>query len=266
MQINVKELNLQQLRGVDDALESFIFKQSLSGENWENSYRKNPEQFKKLITALILYKRDLMKYFRSQYDNRYSLINQYVVKMDESDNYLYEDQWGIEDQTLAPIIEQHNTIGTNLGILAIAYSLGRLVNVTSEDLQKQITKRAVDISKEINDTTKKRLQKQIKTAVDLGETRTELDQRIQRVMINGFRGNFIAQYETLTSYMEGKKGVAFAEDLLYKTWLGAQAKDYICGNTNGQTVKIDEPFRNGLMGPLAHGGCRCDVEYSDKND
>lgn len=266
MQINAKELNLQQLRGVDDALEAFIFKQGLSGENWETSYKKNPQQFKKLINALILYKRDLMKYFRAQYENRYNLINQYVVKMDEYDDFFYSEQWGIEDQTLAPIIEQHNTIGADLGIFAMAYSLDRYLNFTSADMQKEITKRAVDISKEINATTQKRLQKQIKTAVELGETRAELDQRIQKIMINSFRGNFISQYETLTSYMEGKKGVAFAEDLMYKTWLGAQAKDSICGDTSGQTVKIDEPFRNGLMGPLAHGGCRCDIEYSDKNN
>lgn len=262
--MELANLSTPQIAAAQTAIDTFLFKEGDGMERWEKSFTNDPKQFNTLIKQLVMYKQDVMRYFRKQYENRYNLINQNVVKADEYDDYFYETWWEIEQQELAKIVEKNNALGFDLGIIALANSLLRAVDFSSLDKSKQITDHAIQVADQINKTTRTRALKQIKTAIDLNEDRTALDARLKKVFVNPFRGSVIAEYETLGSYMEGKKALAIDQELEYKTWLGAQATDYICGSTNGQTVVTDQPFKNGLMGPLAHIGCRCDVDYSDK--
>lgn len=262
MQVNT--LSRPQIEAAQTAIDAFLFKEGDGKERWESSFTKDPKQFDTLINRLVKYKQDVMRYFRKQYENRYNLINQNVVKADEEDDYFYQDIWDQQDQDLAGIVENNNSTGYDLGILMLANSLARTVDFSSVDASKEITDRAITTSQGINDTTRKRALKAIQTSMDLGEDRAALDERLKKVFVNSFRGSVIAEYETLTSFMEGKQGLALNLELGFKTWLGSQAHDRICGDTNGEVVPVDKPFGNGLMKPLAHVGCRCDVAYSEK--
>lgn len=263
MQINLNSLSLSQLHAIDNSLEALMLKQT-GTEDFEPSFYADPKQFQKLISLMVSTKSNLMGYFKKQYENRYNLVNRNVVKFDEYDDYLYAEQWDRDQQALSLFLESDIAQSYDLGIQALAFSLGILFNYSYQDAQKAITKSAQQAADDITTTTKRRVKLQIQAAMKANEDRTAFDVRMQNVFINPYRGRFIAQNEAINSYIKGKEGLAVSLDLGYKTALSAQARDKICGMVNGETVEIDKPFSNGLMRPTFHYGCKCDVKYSDQ--
>lgn len=271
--MNNANLTTSQLLKIDSAIDIFMFSEGGKEEGWAASYSKDPGAFKKLLTSMSTYKQDVMRYFRAQYANRFNLIRMHVVRADEGDpddeedsdqydNSFYTVPWQQDNQTLAGILENNNSIGFGLGISALAYSSGRQVNLTPQDYQSQITDRAVDMAAKINETTKKRGYAAIQASLELGEDRAALDARLKDIFVAPYRGMLIAQNELLTAYLDGKHEAAYYEGYRFKTWLTMLATDIVCGDVSNETVGIDENFSNGLDGPLAHFNCRCDLEYS----
>lgn len=259
--VNLKELSIEQLQQMDDAVEVFLFSQSGS-EPFEDSYKKDPKNFKKFSNEIVSFKRDITGYFQRQYDNRYNLINQYVVKWDEYDDYLYAEQWYKDQEELAAIIESHTTQAFDIGVLALALALGVSFDFGYQEYQRQLLEQARKSAQGITDTTRRRVKTQIQAAMELKENRAQFDARLKSVFMNPYRGRFIAHEEAIDAYMEGKEGLAVNLELKYKKALSAQAKDQMCGRIHGEVTEINKPFSNGKMKPRYHFGCRCDVAYS----
>lgn len=264
--INVKDLNLPQLKALDDSIEAFIFKQ-IGEERFEDSYKADPKQFKRLINTMVAMKRELMAYFTNQYKNRYRLVRQPVFKADEADNsfdeYFFDNEWEKDQHDLAAIIDRYTSTFYDLGAIALAIALNIVFDHSSADAQTSITDHALTVAGDITTTTRDRIAEQIKASLALDETKAEFDQRLEDVLINPYRGRFIAQQEGLNAYVQAKTDLANVQGLTYKTALSSQAMDQICGGVNGETVPINQPFSNGLMQPTFHFGCRCDIAFSD---
>lgn len=262
--MDIKSLTTPQLQRINDEMDLFLFKEGFSKEPWDKNFMKYPDQFKKLTNEMVSYKRDLMSFFNDQYQNRWQLVSQHAVKADEFgwDGYFYDPSWENSQNALSQVLEKHNSITADLGILIIALGLGTSLDYSSQDLQSEITKTAQQAAKQILTTSRDRIQKAIQTSLELGESRADFENRLKSIFVNQYRGSFIAQDQSLRNYFTGKDGAAVDVGLTKKTWLGQQAKDVICGSMSGITVAINALFPNGLPGPLAHFGCRCDVAYS----
>lgn len=266
MEISLDKLSTPQLHDINDSIDAFLFKEAFSKEPWDPNFKKDPQAFNKLISSMVIYKRGLMKFFNGQYQNRYNLINQHVVMADETDDqwsdYFYEAQWRQDQDELARLIDQFNRSLFDLGVAAIGLTLLTALDFSSADHAEVLTKAAQQAASFIINTTQDRASAAIKAALSLQETRAVLDSRLQTIFVNPYRGSFIAQDQALRSYFAGKAGAAVDVGFTKKTWLGSQAQDKVCGDVNGQTVDINGRFSNGLDGPLAHYGCRCDIAYS----
>src|SRR6266567_1744277 len=142
---DAKTLSTTQLLTIEKSIDIFVFKQG-GEESFEPTYKADPKQFRKLINAMVSYKRDLMQYFQQQYDNRYNLIRANLVKLDQYDDYLYDDQWNQYDDDLTQILEKNNSVHFDLGIIALAVALAIQFDFTSADAQTAIKKRAVNIA------------------------------------------------------------------------------------------------------------------------
>lgn len=270
MKIKLSELSQGQLQMLDRSLEAMIFKQ-LSEEPFEDSYKKNPKNFRKFINNMVDFKRELAKYFDDQYQNRYRLISYPLqLRMDEGDDsenddyseYLYDTEWQIYQDQLASILEKFTSQAVTLGILSLALSLSIISDYTSADKQQYLIDRAYKSAGDITTTTKNRVVDAIKASLALNEDRAAFEDRIKGIFKNPYRGRFIAHEESINGYMQGKSGMAVNQGMQYKICLSSQANDEICGDHNGEIVPINAPFGNGMQQPQFHFGCRCDVAYS----
>lgn len=259
-----------QLQSIGHSVEMFIFAEAplfLKGEPYAPTLRKDKKHFQAILSNMVSFKRDIMAFFKKQYENRYNLVRKDVIAAAEGDeesddDYFYMNQWNQEDTDLASIIEQQTQTSYNLGAGRISNNGMTDHTATSEDAQKYLLDNAVAMAAFINATTRRRLAVQIKAAVKLDATRAEFDQRMADVFNSAYRGRFIAQHEALKTYMQGKANAASDAGLTVKTWVGPQAIDEICGSVDGKTIPIEDTFSNGFDEPPAHYGCRCDIEYS----
>lgn len=278
--LDISKLTQPQLAKISNSLDYFIFTESslfMKGEPFAPSYKKNAKHFKDIITLMVGFKREVMAYFKKQYENRYNLVRVNLVKAAEDDTidqdngdegmdsiYIYTDQWDIEDDELAKILQNNKEAAYALGLIGFVNQTGRDTNHSSSDAGYVITKDAQEVAVQINDVTKKRIIQAIKTSLELGENRDDFDKRLKKIFVNPYRGRFIAQNEALQSYLDAKDEAAQQDPTITKkTWVGVQPDDTeICGQVLNETVGINESFSNGLDGPPPHLGCRCDLIYS----
>lgn len=259
----LQELPLEKLKALDHSMEMFLCAET-TGEGWEPSFKKDPKEFNKLITETVSFKSSIMGYFRRQYENRYNLVNQAVVRWDEMDDYLYAEQWYKDQEELTTILEEHIANGFDLGTVALAVGLGLVgFDFGSQEYQRQITKQAEKSAQTITNTTQRRTKRAIEAALRLKEDRTTFDARLKSVFVNPYRGRFIAKEEAIDAYMLGKEGLALNEGLDYKQAESSQARDKLCA-VHGEIRKINEVFSNGFLRPKYHFGCRCNVRYFRK--
>ena len=131
----------------------------------------------------------------------------------------------------------------------------------SAKLQETIEKRAKDFGKEINDTTAKKLGKTLGEGITEGEGIADLTNRVNKVYKEypDYRSELIARTETTNAnnlgFLDGyeQSGVA-----THKEWI-ATLDDRTRAQhmeLNGDIVKLDEEFSNGLMYPQ-EPNCRC---------
>lgn len=259
--INANDLSLEQLKRINTSLEVFMFKQQIDPEKFEPSFRADPKQFRKLTNTIAGFRSDVMGYFKKEYDNRYNLVNRYVVKLDEYDDYLYPDQWEQEQENLAPILDHWMSISYDLGVVALSLVFGSVFNHSASDSSNQLAAKAKVWAGDITTTTQQRVKKQIEASLSLNETREQFDARLKSVFVNPYRGAFIAQQEAMDSYINGQVGLAVDQQYGYKIALSSQAKDKVCGDINGEIVPINAAFSNGLMQPTYHFGCLCGLGF-----
>lgn len=267
--IDPHSLSKSQLERISDALEAFYFREShlfIRGEPFSPTITKNRDHFKKLISLMVAFKRRLAKYFQDQYNNRDNLIRMGAIKAAESsdDMYLYLDQWDDEDEVLLSLLEEFKRMAYDLGVAALVDQSGKDSDHYSYDAGKVFVKKIKVTVTGINEVTRKRIIQAIKDSIDLGENREAFEKRIQKILVNPYRGRMIAQNEAMESYLTGKDTAAKESDqFTKKTWRGVQPdKTEICGSVLDETVGINETFSNGLDGPPPHLNCKCDLEYS----
>jgi len=142
--------------------------------------------------------------------------------------------------------------------------------VISAEIQSWLEKKADIFTKEINNTTFKKLQKEFAQSLEAGESRQDLVRRIQRVYggIKKNRAQTIARTEILGTTMKGTFEGYKQGGLPIKIWVSVQDLNTRHSHSliDGEERPIDMPFSNGLMYPGDPSGsadeiinCRCSI-------
>ncbi len=272
--VDLSELSLETLQAMEDTVEAFTFSQQQPGEKFHPAYRSSRKSFKKLIRETVKFKREMGKFFAAQYERILPRIYVTGIRADEvpeDEDYLKYIDWDKENQTLTATIEinlgELFAIGAKATELQLQADLNIGPHMTEE--AKFLREYTVKLSGEINQTTKKRITQQVKTSIEVGETKQELTDRIDTVLNNPKRARMIAQTESIRAYAEGRMAVGRRLKIPYKQLQSFQVDaGEVCGMANGEVVSLEQPFRNGLQMPPFHPSCRCSLKllYTNPND
>jgi SPP1 gp7 family putative phage head morphogenesis protein len=272
--IDLTTLPLATLEGIEEAVTTFLFKQQPEGERFHPDYRKNRKAFKKLLRETVKFKREMSRFFAAQYERIIPRLYTPGIRADElseEEDYLRYIDWDQENQTLTATLEINLGSLFAVGAKATEMQLQADLNIGPHMTEeaKFLREYTVKLSGEINDTTKKRITQQIKTSIEVGETRQQLTDRISNVLNNPKRARMIAQTESIRAYAEGRLAVGRRLKVPYKQLQSFQVDSgEICGQVNGEVVPLDQPFRNGLQMPPFHPSCRCSLKllYENPNE
>jgi SPP1 gp7 family putative phage head morphogenesis protein len=269
--LDLSQLSVHQLEGIADTVDAFVFKQHQSGEKFHPDYKKNRKLFKKLIRETVKFKRDMRRFFLDQLSRIEYAVLYASYRADEiEDRYLSSVQWDEEDKTLTATLEINLSDIFVIGARATELELQTDLNIgpTHTEEAKFLRTYSLKLAGEINATTKKRIVQQIRTSIEVGETRQELALRIDKVLNNVKRAEMIAQTESIRAYAEGRLAVGKRLKIPYKQLRSFQVDSgEICGKVNGEVVPLDAPFANGLHSPPFHPRCRCSLKllYTNPN-
>ena len=177
--------------------------------------------------------------------------------------------WGAQDEALASILNPIWEDAFNVGAKSIEDSFG-VRAVTAPKLTDYLRQSGLRRVKGINETTRDKLAATLADGIEAGESTAQLVKRMQQHLpdIQTERAAAIATSEAHTSMQAGSFAQMRFGGITTKTWItaGDEATRDSHRAQDGQTVPIDQPFRNGLMYPGDPSGapgeiinCRCDM-------
>lgn len=177
--------------------------------------------------------------------------------------------WGAQDEALAAVLNPIWEDAFNVGAKSIEDSFG-VRAVTAPKLTDYLRQSGLRRVKGINETTRDKLATTLADGIEAGESTAQLVKRMQQHMpdIQAERAAAIATSEAHTSMQAGSFAQMRFGGITAKTWItaGDEATRDSHRAQDGQTVPIDQPFRNGLMYPGDPSGapgeiinCRCDM-------
>ena len=141
--------------------------------------------------------------------------------------------------------------------------------LSKAEYTKKIKERVNTLIKGLDETTKKRLVRELARGIELGETKNQMVSRLQRLgsSISKSRAKVIVATETqaITEYIRYE--TARLNGIKFKTWITAMDERVcpVCGPLHGQETGIKDNFKSEGFSypyPPAHINCRCWAEYT----
>jgi len=154
--------------------------------------------------------------------------------------------------------------GSTLGIVTATAQLETIgVGVdwalVNEAAQDWASRYSFDLVRDLNDTNRRVLQKEVSRWVESGEPLPELSKRLEPYF-GKERAKLIASTETTRAYAEGNtetwKQSGVVEKRIWQTARDERVCPW-CGPLHGQEALLNEPFSDGTMNPPRHPRCRC---------
>lgn len=241
----------------------------LASEDWAKGYKKDTDNFQKLIKHEAKLERLMRKYFRElkdrlpQYIN-WNLYNQQNVKA-YSYNVIVDVDYVDDEEELILMNILHDTIAANIAVGAQAgealYNIELGLNEFSEAIMKVAENYTNELVRGINETTKAKLQQSIATSIRLGEDQTDAASRINAIVGDMKRARTIARTEAVRSYSKGITTFGVESNATGKIWELSSDPCEICkqNDTNGEYIPVDQDFPSGDSEAPAHPNCRCGV-------
>lgn len=267
--INLHGLSLEQLEGIETALNVYLCKQPDFGEPWHPSYRKNPQSFADLIKQTATLQQIVRKYMLSL-KLAFERLADLVIIADEK-SYALEQFSNFINQHLSVTANVEFANKLNDGLSPIYTNGARAamqhikisspISETSASASDWLSNYSLKLAKDINQTTTNDIQSAITTSIKLGETKEELSARIDQIIDDPYRSEMIAQTESVRVYSQARIDVGQQSGYKFKRWENGQdgACEY-CDGLDGQVVGIDELFDGGIDsvdGPPLHPNCKC---------
>lgn len=238
-----------------------------ASETWEHSYTDSPATFKRLVREEAKLQASANGYLLGLSERVPSLVNWPEVPLapitasvipPQSDE-VWRQELALLTASIAPHIVELMVIGGTAGELL--YS--RVVNFTplNEAVLKAADSMTANLVTQVNDTTRRYIQRAIKQSIASGEDTPTTVARIRKLVANPVRAEMIAQTESVNAYQAGLD--LFGEETGVKswTWDALSGACQLCAPLDGVTVKVGRPFilpnGNEVFRPAAHTRCRC---------
>ena len=154
-----------------------------------------------------------------------------------------------------------NDFGTSEGMsLGISFDMHN--PAVTDAIQAQVNRLS-----EVEDTTYNAIKDQLAQGEGMGESLTDLANRVSAVFDDAttYRAETIARTEVIDAANTGKLMAAQQSPwVLTKLWVATDDDRECeeCMGLDGEQVAIDKEFSNGDDGPTAHPRCRCTLAFS----
>lgn len=269
----------------------------LAAEDWAEEYDNAPKQHAQLIKLNAKLYRLMLVFFRDLAKHAPDMVNWYNYTVAVNDQQLKMQQSAIEaydvnvvvnnqqvqnqDQQFIKVVFDTVASATNLGVASaeVEHGLPIGLNTTSEIIQKMTTKQLANLvgmkvqkdgtivtnpnaAYNIDDTTRSRIARSIKTSIQLGEKHSEAVKRLQNVIADPERASMIADTETVRAYGSGRAIYAKQAGARGKYNSDSNATDYCADNTGEGIIPADADFLFGGANEPFHPRCRCIVSYT----
>ena len=274
------QLPLEALKRIQD--EAYVVIRA--SEEWAESYKDAPVQWKDLIHSESRLQRNLRQHYRefakqrvagwvnwSEYQNRLALVNAAEVQVTITDD---NSDYKAEQQLITAVVIDEIRIEMTQGILGAREIYTKWIGTaTVNDLVSQAAlDRAAELARGLNETTLSAVQKSIETSIRLGEDITKATARLQGIIDSPIRAEMIARTETVRAFQTGKHIYATQTGAMTKTWSAMPGADAgaaytpCLDNADQDPIPVGADFSSGDPYPPAHPRCRCDViyQYGDK--
>lgn len=260
------------LTTIDEVFSHYLATESVQGEEWHDLYKKYPYLFRKVVRSDTETDRLLYSVFKKFAERAYEFINWTVVDLRRADEEKIElvldsPIWGeFEDEILQALIE-----GLSIALQAggefaeLETKIATGWSWSSSPAIDYLRKTNLELVKNLSKTTRSRINSVLRTGLTLGENREQMIDRVFNVLNDRKRASAIAHTETIRAYGEGRLEVAQQIEeqfdvVVMKTWRDGQPKACkICAGLNGESVRYNKTFSNGLISIPAHPNCRCNM-------
>lgn len=277
----------------------------LAAEDWAPEYAKAPKQHAELIKQTAKMQLLVMRYLRQLAKDAPKLVNWYEyssavfeqqramgIKSDAAEIEAYNinvvinhDAVSQSDQQFIKIV--FDTVATvqALGADSMAVQHGMPLNLTSTSsiIQQLTTKQLANLvgrkvtqdgrlipnpnpEFNIDETTRAKIARSIKTSISLGEDHTQAVKRLQTVIADADRAEMIAYTETVRAYGQGRYLYGKESGATGKYNSDSNATDDCADNTAEGVIPIDDNFVSGAPNEPFHIRCKCLVTYVYGND
>ena len=257
-----------------------------AAEDWSTQYKKDPENFAKLIKVESRLETVLRRYFKELSERVPTYINWYMYDMrlrqvaaadDLSvDVWISDDQIGYEDglfiSTAYDPIAQAVALGAQYGETIYSQPIGiskssTLVQRTAKEIVAELVGKRVDkdgniidnpnAAYRISDRTRKDIRESLATSIALGEDQNAARARVMQVIKDPKRAEMIARTEAVNSYQKGLSALGTETGAVGKEWQSSNSDDICATNAKAGIILMNENFPSGHSEPAAHPNCRC---------
>lgn len=270
---------------IEDEIErqDFIIR---AAEEWHPNYRKDKDNFQRLVKVESRFERVLRGYFRelSQRISSYILWHEYenlrqsvhaarfdvdVIVDDgpldaESDQLIKVIYDVVEDATLLGAQSAQQEGNIDIGLTQTSDFIQQVTRETVAQLVGKQVRDGIIIDNprakyRITDTLRKDIKSSISTSISLNESRDQAITRMKKVVSDPKRARLIARTEAVNAYQGSKLKFGIANGAVGKEWQSVNPLD-ICGtNEAAGVVPINKAFPSGAQAPTAHPNCGCSL-------
>jgi HK97 family phage portal protein len=125
-----------------------------------------------------------------------------------------------------------------------------------------INKKAMTFAEQVNETTKKKLKKQLGEGIANGESVPDLANRVSDVFKTRTKSEAERIARTEVSFASNEAELSAYKQsgvIEKKEWLAEPDACELCASLGGETAKLGESFGGGFDTPPAHPNCRCTI-------
>lgn len=237
-----------------------MYASQIGGEDYHELYKKNKERFRLLISSDLKLARGLTRYFKDlsgrvvdqilwyDYNRRVAAITD-LIKVD----------WVDENIMIKVLLTEALLNAVNAGGESTQDELDIDIGWSSKDnsMIKFLDKYSLKLAGNLTDTTKDKIKLALQTAINNKETQQDAAARISAIINDPKRAQKIAHTEAIRAFSAGRLEVARQVGAEMKRWSTVRNPCPICRPLEGVSVRLDELFPGGFMGPPAHPNCNC---------
>jgi hypothetical protein len=253
-----------------------------ANENWSDSFREDPDSFKRIVRMETRIETLFRKYFReaperfdryidwAEYERRLVLAASAGKGKTVKAARIWSEPMieAVDDELGIMFALTFDDIGKTIMVGATAaekvYKIPTDLNPYSKAISVGARQHTAKLVKDVHQTTKDRISQAIENSIAKGEKLEEAKRRVADAINDTARAERIARTESVNAWTEGQ--------LIYAKETGAETKEWelsfdpcelclVAGS--GDPIPLNQDFPgDGGNGPALHPNCRCGIKFN----